>query len=123
KDVRSNFWKTYERVGKQRDDEFLERHNNNLDVLLLFAGLFSAVSSSFIVDMTSDLQPDPSDTTNALLKMLVLRANGNLSSNAEIQMQAWTGPSISVIWIQALAYAGLSTSLLAAFGAVLGKQW
>ena len=36
KDVHSRFWSVYERVAKQHDDEFLDRHNGELDVLLIF---------------------------------------------------------------------------------------
>ena len=36
RDVPSRFWSAYERVAKQHDDEFLDRHNGELDVLLIF---------------------------------------------------------------------------------------
>ncbi|KIJ37917.1 hypothetical protein M422DRAFT_177339, partial [Sphaerobolus stellatus SS14] len=70
-DTVSKFWTHYERVAKQTDEEFLDRYNGDLDVQLIFAGLFSAVSSAFIVDMQSDLQPAPSSMTDALPAMLV----------------------------------------------------
>jgi Family of unknown function (DUF6535) len=35
-DAPSRFWSAYERVAKQHDDEFLERHNGDMDVLLIF---------------------------------------------------------------------------------------
>jgi Family of unknown function (DUF6535) len=40
----------------------------------------------------------------------------------EATLPVWIGPSFTTIWIQTLAYMSLSTSLLAAFGAVLAKQ-
>ena len=141
KDVPSRFWSTYERVAKQHDDEFIERHNSEMDVLLIFvrdtsfvptwdsiegviqAGLFSAVSSAFIVNMQSSLTPSASDTTNALLKILVNKIDNTTFPPQEATLPVWTGPSSSTIWIQTLAYTSLSSSLLAAFGAVLGKQW
>ena len=36
KDVPSRFWSVYERMAKQHDDEFIERHNGKMDVLLIF---------------------------------------------------------------------------------------
>ena len=36
KDAPSRFWSAYARVAKQHDDEFLDRHNGELDVLLIF---------------------------------------------------------------------------------------
>ena len=141
KDAPSRFWSAYERVAKQHDDEFIERHNGEMDVLLIFvcasffastwdsiegviqAGLFSAVSSAFIVNMQSSLMPSASDTTNALLKILVNKIDNTTFPPQEVALPVWTGPSSTIIWTQTLAYASLSSSLLAAFGAVLGKQW
>ncbi|KIJ53161.1 hypothetical protein M422DRAFT_155526, partial [Sphaerobolus stellatus SS14] len=121
----AKFWTNYESVAKQTDEEFLERYNGDLDVQLIFAGLFSAISSTFIVQMEADLQPDSNATTNALLAYLVQQSNNGTSLPAAVQMslQPWTGPENLVLWTQALAYLSLGLSLLAAFGAVLGKQW
>ncbi|KAG1798901.1 uncharacterized protein HD556DRAFT_159701 [Suillus plorans] len=125
KDERSRFWGVYKRVAEEHDSEFLERYTTDMDIVLIFSGLFSAVSTSFIVAMESNLSPDPSDTTNALLKQLVQIGLGNLAeagSKPADPASTWflTAPTL---WIQMIAYASLSMSLLAAFGAVLGKQW
>ncbi|KAG0709266.1 hypothetical protein DFH29DRAFT_793717, partial [Suillus ampliporus] len=64
KDVHSRFWGVYRRVAEEHDGEFLERHTSEMGIVLVFSGLFSAVSTSFIVAMESNLSPDPSDTTN-----------------------------------------------------------
>ena len=87
------------------------------------AGLFSAVSSAFIVNMQSSLSPSASDTTNAILMILVNKIDNNTFPTQEATLPVWTGPSTTTIWIQTLAYASLSSSLLAAFGAMLAKQW
>ena len=142
KDAPSRFWAAYERVANQHDVAFLERHNSDLDVLLIFvssiiahyelsesivafpkAGLFSAISSAFIVNMSSLLVPQPSDTTNALLMILINKVANGTFSDQDASLPVWTGPGSTIIWIQSLAYTSLSTSLLAAAGAVLGKQW
>ena len=85
--------------------------------------MFSAVSSAFIVSMQSGLTPSASDTTNALLKILINKIDNTTFPPQEAALPVWTGPSSTMIWIQTLAYTSLSSSLLAAFGAVLGKQW
>ncbi|KIJ53077.1 hypothetical protein M422DRAFT_155544, partial [Sphaerobolus stellatus SS14] len=119
------FWTEYERVAKQTDEDFLERYNGDLDVQLIFAGLFSAVSSTFIVQMEGALQPDPNTTTNALLAFLIQQTGNGTSPPIVVQavLQPWDGPGSSVLWTQSLAYLSLGLSLLAGFGAVLGKQW
>ena len=100
----------------------LRRHGGLIEGVIQ-AGLFSAVGSAFIVNMQSSLTPSASDTTNALLKILVNKIDNTTFPPQEATLPVWTGPSSITIWIQTLAYTSLSSSLLAAFGAVLGKQW
>jgi Family of unknown function (DUF6535) len=73
--------------------------------------------------MQSSLNPIASDTTNSLLKILINKVDNTTFPAQEASLPVWTGPSSTIIWIQTLAYTSLSSSLLAAFGAVLGKQW
>ena len=73
--------------------------------------------------MGSSLSPNPSDTTNALLKILINKVDNGTFSEHDASLPIWLGPPSTVIWIQTLAYASLSASLLSAFGAVLCKQW
>lgn len=87
------------------------------------AGLFSAVNTSFIINMQSTLNPDPFYTTNVLLGMLLQTANSSFVPPSNQPYAPWHGPGTLVIWIQSLTYASLCASLLAALGAVLGKQW
>ncbi|KAG1858548.1 hypothetical protein F4604DRAFT_1931075 [Suillus subluteus] len=106
-------------------DEFLERYTSEMDIVLVFSGLFSAVSTTFIVAMAANLSPDPNDTSHALLVQLIQIELGNFTaaeSTPTTPASTWA-PSTTDIWIQTIAYASLSMSLLAAFGAVLGKQW
>ncbi|KAG2054229.1 hypothetical protein BDR06DRAFT_853125, partial [Suillus hirtellus] len=121
----SRFWGVYKRVAEDHDNEFLERYTSDMNIVLIFSSLFSTVGTSFIVTMESDLSPDPSDTTNALLKQLVQIGLGNLTEagSAPIDPASGWSPNTSTLWVQKIAYASLSMSLLAAFGAVLGMQW
>ncbi|KAG1813799.1 hypothetical protein EV424DRAFT_1279517, partial [Suillus variegatus] len=118
KDVRSQFWETYEVVAEEVDSEFLERYNGDIDIIPTF-GLFSAVTTSFIIAS----QPNPGDTTNALLIQLILLAANGTSAPQSITLPQPAGYSSSNVWAQSLAYASLLLSLFAAFGAILGKQW
>ncbi|KAG2340385.1 hypothetical protein BDR05DRAFT_890001, partial [Suillus weaverae] len=120
KDVDSKFWTTYDKVSTEYDDDFLERANSDMGIILTFAGLFSAVNSTFIIGM----QPNPGETTNILLLHLIrMTANGTNSIPDISDVSSSTGYSSSAVWMQTLAYASLAFSVLAAFGAVLGKQW
>ncbi|KAG1726561.1 hypothetical protein EDD22DRAFT_741025, partial [Suillus occidentalis] len=120
KEVDSKFWATYDKVSTEYDSDFLERANSDMSIILTFAGLFSAVNSTFIVGM----QPNPGETTNVLILHLIqMTANGTNTVNDISGLSSSTPYSSSTVWMQTLAYASLSFSVLAAFGAVLGKQW
>ena len=87
------------------------------------AGLFSAVSSAFVIDIQSKLEPDPNDMTAAYMKILINAVNGSLFPDADPGDVAWTGPPPGIVTVQGLLYASLATSLFAVFVAALGKQW
>jgi hypothetical protein len=36
-DHRSRFWAVYQKVAAERDNEFLERHDGDMDIVLIFA--------------------------------------------------------------------------------------
>ncbi|KAG1801258.1 hypothetical protein EV424DRAFT_1287269, partial [Suillus variegatus] len=122
---RSHFWAAYNRVAEEHDDEFLDRYKSDMDTMLLFSGLFSTVSTAFIAAMESNLSPDPNDTTHALLTQLVQIGLGNFTAAGSTPVapaSTWSPPTATVR-VQSIAYASLAFSLLAAFGAMLCKQW
>ncbi|KAG2029186.1 hypothetical protein BDR03DRAFT_881588, partial [Suillus americanus] len=98
KDPLSKFWAAYKILSDEYDDDMLERCNGNMDIVLIFAGLFSAVNTAFIIA----IQLNSIDTTINILKPAL---------------------TSSKFWMQALAYASLGLNLLAAYGTVMGKQW
>lgn len=83
--------------------------------------MFSAVNSAFIVVTMDALSPDPADRTNALLEQLLSSFN-NQSLPAGVQDTAFS-PGGRVVRQNCLFFASLFSSLLAAAGAVLAKQW
>ncbi|KAJ8595401.1 hypothetical protein M405DRAFT_929554 [Rhizopogon salebrosus TDB-379] len=103
KDATSKFWAAYKKVPSEYDDDMLERWNSNMDIVLIFAGLFSAVNTAFIIAM----QPNPVDTANVLLAQLVqISLNGSSVAQPMI-ISPSTGYSSSDFWTQALAYTSL----------------
>jgi len=60
---------------------------------------------------------------HALLKIVASAALGNVPTGADAALPEWKGPDSTVVHVQAILYASLSTTLLAAFVAMLGKQW
>ena len=55
--------------------------------------------------------------------ILINKVDNGTFPQEDVSLPVWEGPSSTNIWIQTLAYMSLSTSLIAAFGAVLCKQW
>ena len=88
------------------------------------AGLFSAVTSAFIIEVNSELQPDPNQESAALLHVILYNMNNTaFSNNIPTIPQPWTGPPPAIAQVQAIMYASLAASLFATFLAMLGKQW
>lgn len=82
-----------------------------------------AVSATFAGIMLPNLTEDPNVQTQALLHAILVNSETSNPANAVLAPAPWTGPSRTTIWIQCLLYISLACSLLAALGAVLGKQW
>ena len=84
------------------------------------AGLFSAVAAAFIVDIQQELRPDYTQMSFTVLTML-LNATSGTPNQLNIPVQS--GPNPSAVQVQSILFASLASALLAAFLAMLGKQW
>ena len=60
---------------------------------------------------------------HTLLKIVASAALGKVPTGPDATLPEWNGPDGTIIHVQAILYSSLSTSLLAAFVAMLGKQW
>ncbi|KAJ3751817.1 hypothetical protein EV360DRAFT_97640 [Lentinula raphanica] len=122
-------WKVYLDEAESRDDELLKGLKDTIDALLIFAALFSAVVTSFIISTIPSLQPNYTQITAILLveQVSLLRAAGNLTSinpipKSNVNIEA-ASPSTNDFWINGLFLASLSLSLATALLSVLVKQW
>ncbi|KIO19413.1 hypothetical protein M407DRAFT_223100, partial [Tulasnella calospora MUT 4182] len=115
-----DFWKRYDELADRSDREMVANLNTNLDVLLIFAGLFSAVNTAFLSAAMPSLSPNTSDRTNALLELLVLRTDNSTFTPSETS--PFTPPQNSIT-ANCFLYASLCCSLTAAVGAMLAKEW
>ncbi|KAJ7245563.1 hypothetical protein C8J57DRAFT_1524280 [Mycena rebaudengoi] len=121
-DKETTFWNAYKTLSEEYDHEFHKKYGTDLDTSLIFAGLFSAVSSAFIIQIQPELQQDPNEVTQQLLHVLIHNANQSLFSGIDLAEPS-NGATITVVIVQSLLYASLFSTLLAASLAVLGKQW
>ena len=81
------------------------------------------MTSAFIIEVNSQLQPDPNEETAALLRVLIHKVDNTTFGDNIPVIPQWTGPPHIIIQVQAILFASLATSLLSAFLAMLGKQW
>ena len=140
-DPHLDFYTVYKREATEYDTEHVKRYNEELNITLIFvrfysplgrmrhlphsqAGLFSAVSSVFVLDVQSKLEPDSSKRSEAYLRAILLSLNRSVAPNEHpAAPPAWDGPPTEAITTSDLLYGSLLVSLLAAFAAMLSKQW
>ncbi|KAG8890698.1 hypothetical protein FRB98_006202 [Tulasnella sp. 332] len=105
-----DFWARYNALADKHDGVMLDRLNRNLDVLLIFAGLFLAINTTFIILTLTNLSAPSSYQTNVLLTLIVMQANNSTSTPTDLNPNC-------------MFFASLGASVLAAAGAMLAKQW
>ncbi|KAJ7936869.1 hypothetical protein B0H13DRAFT_2649297 [Mycena leptocephala] len=54
-DKKTAFWNSYMKLADDYDKEFQQKYSTDLDTALIFSGLFSAVSSAFIIEIEPQL--------------------------------------------------------------------
>ncbi|PBK62955.1 hypothetical protein ARMSODRAFT_895117, partial [Armillaria solidipes] len=123
-------WRTYEDEGKIHDTNMVEESKDSVDVLLVFAGLFSAVVTTFVVQTSQNLQADYAAMSASLLFELVLVqraiANGstvNSIAPSPLNPSIAFVPATADVWVNGLWFTSLFLSLTTALVAVLMKQW
>ncbi|KAG8984435.1 hypothetical protein FRB93_006568 [Tulasnella sp. JGI-2019a] len=115
------FWSEYDKLADAVDKDMVDALNTNLDSLLIFAGLFSSVNSAVLIYSIPGLSPNPINDTNALLRLLIIQSGNGTTPTAGLL--ASPPQQSAPVLMNAFFAASLVTSLLAAFGAVLAKQW
>jgi hypothetical protein len=82
------------------------------------------VTSAFIIEVNSQLQPDSNEETAALLRVLIYKIDSTtFGGDIPPIPPQWTGPPHTIVQVQAVLYTSLAASLFSAFLAMLGKQW
>ena len=86
--------------------------------------MFSAVSSAFVIDIQSKLEPDSNEQSAALLRAILFTLNQSAlpAETVAVPPLHEDAPS-AIVTASGLMYASLLISLLAAFVAMLGNQW
>ncbi|KAF8205335.1 armadillo-type protein [Mycena galopus ATCC 62051] len=114
-------WKIYLEVAGQFDRNLADILNSNLDPLMLFAGLFSAVLAAFLIEAHKGLQQDPLSITNNLLAVMIEGQNN--ATTAGVLPSSTFVPTSASRWVNGLWFTSLMFSLLCALNASMAKSW
>ncbi|KAF9019329.1 hypothetical protein BDZ89DRAFT_1139384 [Hymenopellis radicata] len=117
----ARLWRTYVEEAAIFDEVMVGQSREGLDVMLVFAGLFSAVVTSFLVQVSQNLKADFSEMSVLLLHdiaaiQLSMAGGASITNITNLSInpaQKFTPDAIDV----------LTAALVVALAAVLVKQW
>ncbi|KAG9041638.1 hypothetical protein FS837_011944 [Tulasnella sp. UAMH 9824] len=123
------FYHYYDTLADEIDDDMVAGLKEQLDGLLIFAGLFAGVNSAFLALTLPLMSPDPTDDTNAILRdnnaillNIMLGRNDSLPTTKGLPSETFS-PSGKILTVNLLFSVSLTFALVSSFLAVLGRQW
>ncbi|KAG8965459.1 hypothetical protein FRC00_002706 [Tulasnella sp. 408] len=123
------FYRHYDALAEEMDNDMVTGLKEQLEGLLIFAGLFAGVNTAFLALTLPLMSPDPADDTNALLRdnnlillNLALGRNDSLPSTNPLPSETFS-PTGKVLTVNVLFSVSLTFAIVASFLAVLGRQW
>ncbi|PFH48804.1 hypothetical protein AMATHDRAFT_41973 [Amanita thiersii Skay4041] len=119
-------WEHCNSVFQEQVHDICNKWRDEIDKLLIFAGLFSSVVAGFSIQSYAWLQISPSDTTNRLLASIVLQLNSSsIAQNAIIPDNILAPKTVDLwaVWVNIFWFSSLSLSLSAAIIGILCLQW
>ncbi|KAF8897016.1 hypothetical protein CPB85DRAFT_202166 [Mucidula mucida] len=121
-------WKTYMDESTKFDVDMVENWRDGLDMLLVFAALFSGVVTTFVVQTYQSLSVDYAQVTASLMLRLI-DIQVSISQGHSVKAGQNPDPSSafkaksSDLWVNGLWFTSLVLSLTTTLIAVLTKQW
>ncbi|KAJ3529487.1 hypothetical protein NM688_g7848 [Phlebia brevispora] len=130
----TNVWVEMSDAINDIDSEKLEHCRDDIDSLLVFTGLFSAILTSFVTESYAVLSPDPTSTTVVLLYQIALQTSSYTvtpttsgstinSTHPYDPLSPPFQPSLTDIRINRLWFISLILNLIVASFGILIKQW
>ncbi|KAJ3936415.1 MAG: hypothetical protein NXY57DRAFT_226616 [Lentinula lateritia] len=127
-DPSTKIWSLYLDQAEKNNERITESWKGDMDAILIFAGLFSASVTAFIIESYKDLVPDNSDATVILLAQIYRELTNDTtltmipSVSKALDANSFV-PSTSSLACNILWFLSLSLSLTAALSATLVQQW
>ncbi|KZP12364.1 hypothetical protein FIBSPDRAFT_1050087 [Athelia psychrophila] len=104
------------------DRGLVDGWSKDTDGIFIFAGLFSAIVTAFILESYGGLKPDPNATTVALLQQISQQLAGNAVQNPTLTLESFS-PTSSAVRVNTCWFLSLSLALTSALAAALVQQW
>ncbi|KAJ7435314.1 hypothetical protein FB451DRAFT_1153839, partial [Mycena latifolia] len=120
----AKLWAVYVSEAEKYDKALVESWKSDMEGMLIFAGLFSASLTAFLIESYKTLNPDSVDTTVKLLTQISLQlaASANGSTLQLPESTPFSPPAASLV-CNALWFISLGFSLSCALIATLLEQW
>ncbi|RPD63453.1 hypothetical protein L227DRAFT_521624 [Lentinus tigrinus ALCF2SS1-6] len=126
-------WNETAKILKTYSDEVIDRWNKEIDTLLVYAGLFSAILTAFNVQSYQLLTPPPqTDPVLVALERISAQLSGFSVNPPFVNSTQPTfiyrdpdppSPPLWAIWLNTLWFSSLIFSLSAASVGIMVKQW
>lgn len=113
-------WQRCSELAERYDKGMCEAYREQIDTLLVFAGLFSAVVTAFTVESYQWLYTDAGDVSVALLTQI---ANAVSTATPVAPPRTSAVSESTAVRINAYWFLSLTLSLASALVAILAKQW
>ncbi|KIO21626.1 hypothetical protein M407DRAFT_28767 [Tulasnella calospora MUT 4182] len=124
-----NFYRCYDALAEEIDEDMTKGLKEQLDGMLIFAGLFAGVNTAFLALTIPLLSAEPAEDTNALLAqnnallMQLVTGRNDIVPADLILPSAKFSPSHNILTINTLFSLSLAFAIISSFLAVLGRQW
>ncbi|KAI0312355.1 hypothetical protein OF83DRAFT_1286945 [Amylostereum chailletii] len=127
----ANFWSVYVTEAESHDKALIETWKEDMEGIIIFAGLYSASLTAFLVESYQNLESDPAAQTVTLMQQSILllsqisRQLNGTQSNLQFPVPdiALPGPAASDVRINIYWFMSLVFSLTAALFATIVQQW
>ncbi|KAJ7181090.1 hypothetical protein C8R46DRAFT_886547, partial [Mycena filopes] len=117
----AKLWEVYVTEAEKYDEGLVDSWKKDMEGLLIFAALFSAILTAFIIESYKSLSPDNTvQFLSQISQQLAAAAAGNVSN---IPSPPAFTPSVSSIICNAFWFISLGLSLACALIATLIQQW
>ncbi|KAI3603305.1 hypothetical protein WG66_002345 [Moniliophthora roreri] len=115
-------WETLLKMVDKYDEDMVKNWKEDIDTLLVFAGLFSAVVTAFAIESYQWLSEDPEDTSVVLLTQISQQLR-DPNVNVTRPDSETFHPDASSVLINCFWFLSLILALMSGLLALLCKQW